>query len=100
MYIKEEHASKLEAPFYKLTELDGRIGKFNKLSDIVMRDLLWSVAVLFYLLFVSGVLVFVVLPGLHVGSAKTSAPAWGYVWLDVIAAIVSYVGFLTGKFLS
>ncbi|MBN1547126.1 MAG: DUF2177 family protein, partial [Syntrophaceae bacterium] len=31
---------------------------------------IWSAAILFYLLFVAGVLIFVVLPGLHVNSVK------------------------------
>ncbi|MFX0197976.1 MAG: DUF2177 family protein [Candidatus Hodarchaeota archaeon] len=90
---------------------------------------LWSVAVLFYLLFVAGVLVFVVLPSLHVDSVKrvllfgaffglvtygtydltnlALVKEWPWIvtavdmcWGAILAAIVSYVGFMIGKFLS
>lgn len=89
----------------------------------------WSAAILFYLLFVAGVLVFVVSPSLHVGSAKrvlllgalfglitygtydltnlALVKEWPWIvtvidmcWGSILAAIVSYVGFLTGKFLA
>jgi len=90
---------------------------------------IWSAAILFYLLFVAGVLVFVVLPGLHVNSAKrvlllgtlfglvtygtydltnlALIKEWPWIvtvidmcWGAILAAIVSYVGFMTGRFLS
>jgi uncharacterized membrane protein len=89
----------------------------------------WSAAILFYLLFVAGVLVFVVSPSLHTGSAKkvlvlgalfglvtygtydltnlALVKEWPWIvtvidmcWGSMLAAIVSYVGFLTGKFLA
>ena len=89
----------------------------------------WPAAILFYLLFVAGVLVFVVSPSLHVGSAKrvlllgalfglitygtydltnlALVKEWPWIvtvidmcWGSILAAIVSYVGFLTGKFLA
>jgi len=89
----------------------------------------WSAAILFYLLFVAGVIVFVVSPSLHVGSAKrvlllgglfglitygtydltnlALVKEWPWIvtvidmcWGSMLAAIVSYVGFLTGKFLT
>ena len=88
----------------------------------------WSVAVLFYLLFVAGLLVFVVLPGLHAGSVKrvlllgalfglitygtydltnlALIKEWPWLvtvvdlcWGTFLAAAVSYVGFRAGKFL-
>ena len=90
---------------------------------------LWWVAVLFYLLFVAGVLTFVVLPGLHVDSVKrvllfgaffglvtygtydltnlALIKEWPWIvtavdmcWGAILAAIVSYAGFMIGKFLS
>jgi uncharacterized membrane protein len=90
---------------------------------------LWWVAVLFYLLFVAGVLVFVVLPGLHMDSVKrvllygaffglvtygtydltnlALIKEWPWIvtavdmcWGAILAAIVSYVGSMIGKFLN
>lgn len=90
---------------------------------------IWSAAILFYLLFVAGVLVFVVLPGLRVNSVKrvlllgamfglvtygtydltnlALIKEWPWIvtvidmcWGAILAAIVSYVGFMTGRFLS
>jgi uncharacterized membrane protein len=90
---------------------------------------IWSAAILFYLLFVAGILVFVVLPCLHVNSAKrvlllgtlfglvtygtydltnlALVKEWPWIvtavdmcWGAILAAIVSYVGFMIGKFLS
>jgi len=90
---------------------------------------IWSAAILFYLLFVAGILVFVVLPGLHVNSVKrvlllgamfglvtygtydltnlALVKDWPWIvtavdmcWGAILAAIVSYVGFVIGKFLS
>ena len=89
----------------------------------------WSVAILFYLLFIGGVLIFVVLPGLHVNSTKrilllgalyglitygtygltnlAIVKDWPWIvtlvdicWGIVLATLVSYIGFLAGKFLS
>jgi uncharacterized membrane protein len=88
----------------------------------------WSAAILFYLLFVAGVLVFVVLPCVHAGSAKkvlilgaffglitygtydltnlALVKQWPLIvtvvdmcWGTILAAIVSYSGFLAAKFL-
>ena len=90
---------------------------------------IWSAAILFYLLFVAGVLVFVVLPGLNANSARrvlllgaffglvtygtydltnlALVKDWPWIvtavdmcWGAILAAIVSYVGFVIGKFLS
>ncbi|MBN2312909.1 MAG: DUF2177 family protein [Sedimentisphaerales bacterium] len=90
---------------------------------------IWSAAILFYLLFVAGILVFVVLPGFHINSAKrvfllgalfglvtygtydltnlALVKEWPWIvtvidmgWGAILAAIVSYVGFMIGKFLS
>jgi len=89
---------------------------------------IWSAAILFYLLFVAGVLIFVVLPALHMDSAKRALllgalfgliaygtydltnlalmKEWPWIvtvvdmcWGSILAAIVSYVGFITGKWL-
>ena len=90
---------------------------------------IWPAAILFYLLFVAGVLVFVVLPGLHAGSTKKAlmlgalfglitygtydltnlalVKEWPWIvtvvdlcWGSVLSTIVGYVGFLAGKFLA
>jgi len=90
---------------------------------------IWSAAILFYLLFVAGVLVFVVLPGLNANSARrvlllgaffglvtygtydltnlALVKEWPWIvtvidmcWGAILAAAVSYVGFMTGRFLS
>lgn len=89
----------------------------------------WPAAILFYLLFVLGILVFVVLPGLQGGSLKTTllrAALFGLItyatydltnlatlkdwplpitvidmlWGMVLSVAVSYVGFLAGRWLS
>ena len=90
---------------------------------------IWSVVILFYLLFVCGVLVFVVLPVLQSGSSKrvillgilyglitygtygltnlAIIKDWPWIvtvvdicWGIILATTVSYIGFLAGKFLS
>ena len=90
---------------------------------------LWSVAMLFYLLFIAGVLVFVVLPGLQAGSARrvlllgglfglvaygtydltnlAVVKNWPWIvsvvdmcWGSSLGAIVGYVGFLAGRLLN
>lgn len=90
---------------------------------------LWSVALFFYLLFVAGVLVFVVLPGLQAGSAGrvlllgalfglvtygtydltnlAVVKNWPWIvsvvdmaWGSFLGAIVGYAGFLVGRLLN
>jgi uncharacterized membrane protein len=89
----------------------------------------WLAAVIFYLLFIAGILVFVVLPGLKDNSLKTTllrAALFGLItyatydltnfatlkdwpvlvtvvdmiWGTVLSVLVSYVGFMAGKWLS
>ena len=86
----------------------------------------WSVAIIFYLLFVVGILVFVVLPGLGANSLKTTlarAALFGFItyatydltnlatlkdwpallsivdmlWGTFLSVSVSFVGFIVGK---
>jgi len=86
----------------------------------------WFVAIIFYLLFVVGILVFVVLPGLGANSLKTTllrAALFGLItyatydltnlatlkdwpallsivdmlWGTVLSVLVSYIGFMAGK---
>ena len=86
----------------------------------------WFVAIMFYLLFVAGILVFVVLPGLKANSLKTTllrAALFGLItyatydltnlatlkdwpallsivdmlWGTVLSVLVSYVSFMVGK---
>jgi uncharacterized membrane protein len=86
----------------------------------------WSVAILFYLLFVVGLLVFVVLPGLEANDLKTTlyrAALFGLItyatydltnlatlkdwpallsivdmfWGTVLSVLVSYISFMAGK---
>lgn len=88
----------------------------------------WPVAVLFYLLFIFGIVVFVVLPGLETGSLKTTLARaalfglityatydltnhatlkdWPWIvtivdmaWGTVLTTAVSWVGFLAGRWL-
>jgi len=102
-------------------------GKY--LGSMLSPRPIWSVAILFYLLFVCGVLVFVVLPGLQSGSPKivillgilyglitygtygltnlAIIKDWPWIvtvvdicWGIILATSVSYIGFLAGKFLS
>ena len=86
----------------------------------------WFVAIIFYLLFVAGILVFVVLPGLGANSLKTTlvrAAMFGLItyatydltnlatlrdwpallsivdmfWGTVLSVLVSYISFMVGK---
>jgi uncharacterized membrane protein len=88
----------------------------------------WIAAVLFYLLFILGILVFVVVPGLENNSLKATLPRaalfglityatydltnlatvknWPVLisvmdmaWGTVLSVVVSYVGFMVGKWL-
>ena len=88
----------------------------------------WSAAIVFYLLFILGLLVFVVVPSLQAGSAKklmilgalfglityatydltnlATVKDWPWIvtvvdmlWGAVLATSVSYLGFLAGKWL-
>jgi uncharacterized membrane protein len=88
----------------------------------------WTAAIVFYLLFVLGILVFVVVPGLQAGSAKkvlllgalfgvityatydltnlATVKNWPLIvtvvdlaWGGVLATSVGYLGFLAGKWL-
>lgn len=99
------------------------------LGFLLSAQPVWSAAILFYLLFVAGVLVFVVLPGLQVDSAKrvlllgalfglvtygtydltnlALVKEWPWIvtvvdmfWGAALAAMVSYFGYMIGKFLS
>jgi len=89
----------------------------------------WLAAIIFYLLFILGILVFVVLPGLEANSLKTTllrAALFGLItyatydltnlatvkdwpvlvtvvdmmWGVVLSVAVSYVGFMAGRWLS
>ncbi len=89
----------------------------------------WTAAIVFYLLFVAGLLVFVVVPGLQAGSTKkvlilgalfglityatydltnhATVKDWPWIvtvvdllWGGVLATVVSYLGFLAGRWLS
>jgi len=89
----------------------------------------WLAAIIFYLLFVVGIVVFAVLPGLETGSVKTTllrAALFGLIayatydltnlatvkdwplivtivdliWGTVVSVAVSYAGYLAGKWLS
>jgi uncharacterized membrane protein len=101
-------------------------GKY--LGFLLSNKPIWIAAIIFYLLFVAGVLIFVVLPSLHTGSTKkvlllgalfglvtygtydltnlALVKDWPWIvtvvdmcWGTFLSVIVSYVGFLTGKFL-
>ena len=89
---------------------------------------IWLAAIIFYLLFVAGVMVFVILPGLQSGSVRrvlllgalfglvsygtydltnlALVKDWPWIvtvvdmcWGALLATIVSYVGFLVGRLL-
>lgn len=89
----------------------------------------WIAAIIFYLLFIAGILLFVVVPGLHSGSLKTTllyAALFGLItystydltnqatvqnwplivtvvdmiWGTVLSVAVSFVSFMAGKWLS
>lgn len=89
----------------------------------------WLAAIIFYMLFIAGILVFVVVPGLQAGSLRTTllrAALFGLItyatydltnlatlknwpvlvtvidlaWGTILCVIVSYISFLAGKWLS
>lgn len=89
----------------------------------------WTAAIFFYMLFVAGLLVFVVVPGLQAGSAKkvlilgalfglityatydltnlATVKDWPLIvtvvdmlWGGILATAVSYLGFLAGRWLN
>lgn len=104
-------------------------GFYQKHLGFLMRSSPnWSAAVVFYLLFVFGLLVFVILPSLETGSTKkvlilgalfglityatydltnlATVKDWPFVvtvvdlfWGGILATSVSYLGFLAGKWL-
>jgi uncharacterized membrane protein len=104
-------------------------GFYQKHLGFLMRsNPNWSAAVLFYLLFVFGLLVFVIVPSLETGSTKkvlilgalfglityatydltnmATVKDWPWVvtveelmWGCILATSVSYMGFLAGKWL-
>ena len=100
----------------------------NQLGYIMNPNINWAAAIIFYLLFIAGILVFVVLPGLEDNSLKTTilrAALFGLVsyatydltnlatlkdwpltvtivdlaWGIVLSIAVSCAGFLAGKWL-
>ena len=100
----------------------------NQLGFLLSPNTNWGAAIIFYLLFIAGILVFVVLPGLEDNSLKTTilrAALFGLVtyatydltnlatvkdwpllvtivdlaWGTVLSIAVSCVGFLAGKWL-
>jgi uncharacterized membrane protein len=104
-------------------------GFYQKHLGFLMRSTPnWSAALVFYLLFVSGLLVFVIVPSLETGSTRkllllgalfglityatydltnlATVKDWPWVvtlvdllWGTLLATSVSYVGFLAGKWL-
>jgi uncharacterized membrane protein len=105
-------------------------GFYQKHLGFLLRpDPNWTAAIVFYLLFVAGLLVFVVLPCLQAGSTKkalvlgalfglityatydltnlATVKDWPWIvtvvdllWGGILATSVSYLGFLAGKWLS
>ena len=105
-------------------------GFYQKHLGFLLRpDPNWTAAIVFYLLFVAGLLVFVVVPSLPAGSAKkvlilgalfglityatydltnlATVKDWPLIvtavdmlWGGILATAVSYLGFLAGKWLS
>jgi uncharacterized membrane protein len=98
------------------------------LGHLLRPDPSWTAAIVFYLLFVAGLLVFVVVPSLQAGSARKvlilgalfglityatydltnlatvkdwplSVTAVDMLWGGVLATSVSYLGFLAGRWL-
>ena len=98
------------------------------LGFLLRADPNWSAAIVFYLLFVLGLLVFVVAPSLEAGSTRkvlvlgalfglityatydltnqATVKDWPWVvtvvdllWGGILATLVSYLGFLAGKWL-
>lgn len=104
-------------------------GFYQKHLGFLLRtDPNWSAAVIFYLLFVLGLLIFVIVPSLETGSTKrvlilgalfglityatydltnlATVKDWPWVvtvvdllWGGILATSVSYLGFLAGKWL-
>ena len=104
-------------------------GFYQKHLGFLLRpDPNWTAAIVFYLLFVAGLLVFVVVPSLQAGSAKkalllgalfglityatydltnlATLKDWPWIvtavdllWGGILATSVGYLGFLTGKWL-
>ena len=101
----------------------------KQLGHLLRPNPNWTAAIVFYLLFVAGLLVFVVVPCLQSGSTKKvlilgalfglityatydltnlatvkdwplSVTAVDMLWGGVLATSVSYLGFLAGKWLS
>ena len=99
------------------------------LGYIMTSNVNWLAAIIFYLLFILGILVFVVLPGLESGSLQSTlirAALFGLItyatydltnlatlkdwpltvtivdmgWGMVLSTAVSYVGFIAGRWLS
>ena len=99
------------------------------LGSLMTSNVNWLAAFLFYLLFIVGILVFVVLPGLEAGSLRTTlirAALFGLItyatydltnlatlkdwpltvtivdliWGTVLSTLVSYVSFLIGRWLT
>ena len=100
----------------------------QQLSYILAPNTNWAAAILFYLLFIAGILVFVVLPGLQANSLQKTLVLGAFfglityatydltnlatvkdwpvlltvvdmAWGTVLSLAVSYIGFLVGKFL-
>lgn len=104
-------------------------GFYQKHLGFLMRSSPnWTAAIVFYLLFVFGLLVFVIVPGLETGSTKkllvlgalfglityatydltnlATVKGWPWIvtvvdlaWGGILATSVSYLGFLAGKWL-
>ena len=101
----------------------------KQLGHLLRPDPNWTAAIVFYLLFVAGLLIFVVVPSLQAGSAKkvlilgalfglityatydltnlATVKDWPLIvtavdmlWGGILATAVSYLGFLAGKWLS
>lgn len=98
------------------------------LGYLLSPDVKWSAAILFYLLFIAGLLVFAILPGLQAGSARRAVALGAFfglvtyatydltnhatikdwplivtivdlMWGAVLSAILSYLGFRIGTWL-
>lgn len=100
----------------------------SRLDHLMRPDVLWAAAIPFYLLYIAGVLVFAVLPGLEAGSLQRAALLGAFfglvayatfdltclalfrdfpvavvavdlVWGTVLTAIVASAGFAVGRWL-
>ena len=98
------------------------------LGYLLTPDVRWSAAILFYLLFVAGLLIFAILPGIQAGSARRVIALGAFfglvtyatydltnhatikdwplivtivdlIWGAVLSAILSYLGFRIGTWL-